>query len=353
MARGGDMKRAIVLLALTASSCGNPGGPDIPPIPSSPNPLAGYKIMTNPRASVPVGAVWIQLSGPNGAGAPADNLQVDDGVSSATFTANSNPSMVFAIANLFGLSASQAQNLSVTMTGVETTRVKDVFALGIPVGQNILYEALKVETMRFAFSRNIDASVELNFRARGAAIESNTAISGNRVVTIDSSNLFIAYRVMKMETLATDVRNVLVDGTANDMLLSASGYQISAEGRGLQACACAAGSLTSGCLAENPLRIRVTDPSGMTLNSDPPEKEISYFVPADYSRNYPLWSRFERELPTGTVYTVKYMTLALRPELQSLGDSCEVRFPPGGTGGRITEAYVELKPFAEASAPSW
>ena len=346
------MKKLLLLpVTLLFYSCAGriPSPPDI-----GGNPLAGYKSMSNPRSSVPVGAVWIQNSGPNGDSAESDNLQVDKGISSLSYTANSNPSLVLGLAEYFGLSANQTQDLVVTLKNIETTRVRDVFRLNVSPGQNILYEALKAESISFTIKSVAGANLGSNFEARGVPVTAKISGGNSTTVTIDGSGLYLAYRVMKFQHLDRTNHTILSDGEARDLRLLIPSYQVQADALGLHNCACDLALPEQTCIKDNPIKIAVTDPNGTAIGGTPPAKNVVHYIDADRNKTYPLWVRTEGELPTGTVFVARYMRLDLRPSIEDAGsgNSCMVRFPPIRAGS-ITEITYQMQPVPDPVATGW
>jgi hypothetical protein len=325
------------------------GCQSIEDVPTSPNPLVGYKVMDNPRSFVPVGAIWINNYGPNGIGVADENIEIVEGVDRYSFNSSTNAEATLSVARMVGLSSRNAKNIDVIIEGLQMYRVRDIFSLGVTSGQNVLYEAVKAKSIKIDLSGQLGADVRALLQAKG--IPYNVFVRGNNKesITIDSSNLFFAYRVVGFVYLDHSRFNVLVDGYANDIFFSANGYQMVADASSLDDCFCKKMRSSEDCFGE-PIYITITEPSGTSIGGIPSTKDVIHRPYLDWNKNYLLWTRTERELDTGTVFRTRYLSLDLRRSITVYpGPECMVQFSPGASGGGIIENFYELRTLASPS----
>lgn len=310
------------------------------------DPLTGYQIMDNPRSSVPLGAIWINNFGPNGNGIDATDIEQIRGIESYTYTSQINADMTAKLANMLGISGNIAKRVSLTLQGIEIYRVKDIFLSTAVAGENILYEAVKVQKITAESTSGGIAEISSQLQSKGIPFVIDIGGSGGQRASIDGSNLFIAFKVISFVQLDYGRNNVLIDGWATDFFMSTHGYQIKTDASSIHECACVQENEFRSCL-EQEIKLKITEPSGMSIGGIPSEMTIEHKPSKDWDKNYLLWKRTETELPSGTVYRVRYLSLDLRRHLslEKMPSECEVRVSPGASGGQIAEIYYELKPL--------
>lgn len=150
--------------------------------------------MKIPRADVPVGAVWQQGIGPNGAGAPPEALQLSAAPSVMTSNSQFKLGAELSILQWLGLTTSLAGTTKVNITDVQTLTVKDITALRVQPGNQVIYEAVKVGGFSVQTDSSSQAAMKAALEQRSLNVKAET---GNSLV-VSGSNLYVAYRVITL-----------------------------------------------------------------------------------------------------------------------------------------------------------
>lgn len=356
---------AALPLVLFLAACPTTPLPNIPI--NSGSVLADYKIMTNPRQNIPVGAPWLQNSGPNGTGAAPENIRVDAGISSMVFSSDQRASLEASLARFLSLNASQTDRLDVSYDDLAITRVEDIFQLAVSPDSQILYEGVSAKKMTFNFSGGMGGGADANFEARGLPIVADVSAGQNRTITVNGENLFLAYRVMEFKWLDSATSNILMDGTATNLtVIGASGTSVAADASQLHTCVCGtpSGSVMpaaqpTSCFDTAPIELDVT--VGTQISGRPISKKVSHRIGPDRDRKTMLSREQEKVLETGVVYKTKTIefdvpapTISKTPgaQIPYPSGSCELRFQPAPSGA-VVETLYEIRPVKTPVAPGW
>lgn len=156
-----------------------------------------YDALVTPRADVPIGALWIPGIGPSGNGAEG-NIAITKGVSSNTISSNVRKQIGLGLGKLFGLGGGRNTVKSVELADVEIHRVSDIGELKINAGQQFLLEAIKAGRITIVIDEASNATLNANAATQGIPITANLDLGNVRKVTLDGSNLFLAYQVASL-----------------------------------------------------------------------------------------------------------------------------------------------------------
>lgn len=350
---------ALALLTITTPAC-RKGTTDLYPAPKV---FEGYKLLSNPRANIPIGAVWFQDQGPNGNRAAAENIEIVDGATVVNFTQDQRRTLIANVARFIGLTGVQAKNVTVNLSDLKVVRVKDIFQMDVSTDGNILYEGISAGTMTFTHGRDLNLDLASEFTAKGIPVDAAVTTGNNRSVTVNGSNLFLAYRVLKVTTLDRSRFDVITDGSPERMTVSARGLEITADASAMKACDDMDSIET--CLAEAPIKLTIVDSRLTALNGSTASKEITVRIGQERNKRFYLSRQTEKELPDGTVFVNKYIQFDIpmpkvygpSPGIAGDGDSpaCEIliQFRPGATSGKVTEVYYQMKQLADPRATGW
>jgi hypothetical protein len=158
-----------------------------------------YAALTVPRADIPVGAEWIPGVGPNGDGA-SDNISVAAGMSASTINTTLHRKIAFGLGSLLGLDADSATDRTVGLEGIEIHRVKDIGKLRLAAGQQVLFEGIKAKRILVTVDKARSAQLQAAAQAKGIPITASIDAGSTRKITLDGSNLFLAYQVIALES---------------------------------------------------------------------------------------------------------------------------------------------------------
>lgn len=163
------------------------------------SPLTGYQVMTFPRTSIALGAKWLQDTGPNGVGTETANIDTAKGLSNVQITTSMKRALNFSIGTFLGLSGDRARSLDSKYTNLSIDRVKDVTKVaGLRSGERILYEAVKAGKIEIKGAKGTNAALKAAAEARGIPVALAMSSGNNSVLTLDGSDLYIAYKVMEV-----------------------------------------------------------------------------------------------------------------------------------------------------------
>lgn len=157
-----------------------------------------YTVMITPKADVPVGARWIPGVGPSGSRTD-DNVSISAGSAASKITSTTKRQMSLSVAQFFGFSDNSSQSIDVSLESLEVHRVIDLTKLKIKPGEQVLYEAIKAKKIVFRTDNINAAQLKANATARSIPIDAEASASGGSAITLDGSNLFLAYQVVQLK----------------------------------------------------------------------------------------------------------------------------------------------------------
>ncbi|WP_420137478.1 hypothetical protein [Sphingomonas sp.] len=159
--------------------------------------LTDYTLLTVPRSTLPIGARWIPNVGPSGSGA-TNNVTIARGSDSTRIDATTRRNLSLSLANLLGLGASSLDHTDVELSGVEIYRVDDLTKLNIRPGEQVLYEGIKAKSIKLRLNQVAADQVSANAAVHKIPVSLGGSSGSERAVTIDGSDLFIAYKVVEI-----------------------------------------------------------------------------------------------------------------------------------------------------------
>lgn len=211
----------------------NAGVPDFVPSPSGM--YEDFTSLEEPRAEVPVGALWIQGFGPHGAGASPDNLETIRGLSGLTLSRNLQLSLTLGLANFLRIDPGLRNQISARFSDLSIVRVKDVSKLTGPAGEPRIYEALRAATITVTTDSNMGLDVGGNIAASGLPVVSRGNAGRTRSFTIDAREMFIAFRVVTPQVVRTRPKEARINRAAATSLVLDT-YQVHIDASALNTC---------------------------------------------------------------------------------------------------------------------
>lgn len=100
------------------------------------------------------------------------------------------------IGTLLGLNASSATEQTVKLEGIEIHRVKDIGQLPLAAGQQVLFEGIKAKTISITVDKSKGAALKAAAEAKGIPISADVDAGNTRKISLDGSDLFLAYQVI-------------------------------------------------------------------------------------------------------------------------------------------------------------
>lgn len=164
-----------------------------------------YDALKQPRSAVPIGARWIERGGPTGAATATDNIEISTGVTTLQFSNTFKSNLKLSLFGLLGLSRDQARTINVNLSDIEIHRVRDVTKLaGLTAGQRFLAVAIKAKRITVSGNANTVRSIAaqatnvgLPVNQDGTTAQLNAGSTGSQTLTLDGSNLFVAYKLLE------------------------------------------------------------------------------------------------------------------------------------------------------------
>ncbi len=162
--------------------------------------------MNLPRSSVPVGALWNLATGPIGPGAETHQLTNSTSVSYLQLGADqqAKASMELGILNFLnaGGNGQLFTDARLSLENLSIVTLNSIDILKMNVGQHVLYEALKADNFKITIDKSklADAKLSLtNLFKNKVNFGAETTIDNKTTIDIGGTDLFLAYRVIKIE----------------------------------------------------------------------------------------------------------------------------------------------------------
>jgi hypothetical protein len=251
-------RKALLALTSVSVALASPGSamPDF--VPSPAGIYEDFTGLAEPKAELPLGALWVQGYGPTGEGAAADNLLTIKSLNNVTLDRNAQVNLFAGILNLVGVDPSYRSRVSIRLGNITIVRVKDLAQLSGPAGEPRLYEALKAGTVTITTENDLGLGVssrvlpDFPVTGRGDA-------GRRRSFSIDGSDLFIAYRVVTLTAPRGKEVEVPIRRIAGGAEAVFEPYRITMDSAQLDACLCGSSSpeQADACPAANPVHLSI------------------------------------------------------------------------------------------------
>lgn len=254
----GVLGAAALTLALS-QACASRGLTETPRL--APNPgdaYAGFAALDEPRAEIPVGALWVQGYGSHGAGAAPDNLETVRGVSALAIGRSMQLSLTLGLLRFLGVDPLLRDQMSVRFTDVSIVRVKDLSKLEGPTGEPRIVEALRAGSITVS----TDSSFSLNADGGGILDEIGTVGRANggrtRTFALEARDMFVAMRVVTPRVARSGEKEVKL-GRDSAAEADVEGYRIAVDASEVDQCVAAAADATAleTCSRGTPLIISI------------------------------------------------------------------------------------------------
>jgi hypothetical protein len=176
----------------------------------APNPrqaFEGFAAINPPRASVPVGALWIEKFGPTGPGALTDNLESERSLNVLTIDKNLQLALSIGLLDLIGINPKLRNHYVARFSDLSVIRVKDITKLDGPKGEPRIIEALKAGSIIISSDSGFSLNAQtVGFQQRNAS--GTTANDRARFYSIEARDMIIAIHVATPELVKSEVREL-------------------------------------------------------------------------------------------------------------------------------------------------
>lgn len=159
----------------------------------------GFYALSLPQSDIPIGAKWRPGIGPDGNGAPPSNLLTATAPTALNSTQTRQAGIQLGLAKFLGLSGDAADSTSVELSNLQVVRVRSLESTELSSGEAILYEGLKAGSIKVNYKANAAGEIEAAVEAQGLPITGRTAGGDTKTLTLDGSDLFIAYKVVRLD----------------------------------------------------------------------------------------------------------------------------------------------------------
>ncbi|MES2625266.1 MAG: hypothetical protein V4628_08300 [Pseudomonadota bacterium] len=251
----------------------------------------GYKALSLPRRSIPVGALWRQGIGPEGNGVAAEYRESTQSISRLNVDQQFSADLKVSIINYLNLGPAFTNSLNVDISNLVIDRVVSLDELKGSSGQEFLYEGLRAKDIKVSYSSQLDSAFKISAQSKGIPIILDGATNGQNNVTLDGSDLFIGYRVVRLEQGRVERRSKKLnfEGEA-----TVEPYQVNLDYRELASCMCnrEPGRRASQCLAQTPTYVNVVNYSRLTTSGGPFQRRFTLDGREQWPYQVPLGSEF-------------------------------------------------------------
>ncbi|PTQ94891.1 hypothetical protein C8P68_106101 [Mucilaginibacter yixingensis] len=167
--------------------------------------LAGFRFLSLPRRELPVGAVWNDVTGPNGAGASPQQLITVGSFSnlSSFITDTSKATLELGVLS-FLKSGGYFKSLttqSIELANLSIVGFNDLSLLKNNIGNDVIYEALKVDNIKLIIKKAnlVNAKTELSKLFNTVNFTGEYDKGADKEIVVSGLNLFIGYRIIKIQ----------------------------------------------------------------------------------------------------------------------------------------------------------
>lgn len=285
----------------------------------------GFKTMVLPRSEIPIGAIWTK-SGPMGKGANEDQLLSSNSYSefNSSKSQNLKTDLELKVKNFMDANIGMDFNnkLDVSIESVTVVQLNDIEILKNNIGNEILYEGIKTENITYTTIKENSAELKANLLKvfKNMTIIAETEIGNTIKITTHGENLFIAYRVVRLEqekTKEKKVKFVSQSSSGVSGMKFSSTYYCKSDNYSITLCPCEILSCVNikinenrdnknmilnnsekwlnNCLNDNKWEITIIDKNNIA-NGQPSEKTIRPKLPFDiWNKNFALSYRIKSE----------------------------------------------------------
>jgi hypothetical protein len=206
-------------------------------VPTGSDIFEGYEALAEPRADVPVGALWVQDFGPHGEGAAPDNLLNVRSLSGITMNRDMQIRLTLGLLKFLNVDPGIRSHMAARFTDITIVRVKDITKLAGPTGEPRIYEALRAATITVT----VDSDIGLDI---GNSLGSKIPVLGRgqsgrkRSLTLDGRDLFIAYRVVTPKVVTGKIVGNTIELKGGLGVAELGDYRVGIDASGANLCHC-------------------------------------------------------------------------------------------------------------------
>jgi len=335
------MRTLVLLSCLSLAACVGAGDAELRSLPL----FGGYRVMEIPKADVPLGARWIDGYGPAGEGVRPEDVVVESGIASLDSSNGRERSASLRIEPVASAASASRNSMAAELSEVAIHRVKDVAALGLRPGESWLYEAIKAGEVNVQVGQSGTGDVALGVRGFPLDVAAEADGASQRSVTVQGTNLFVAYRVIRAEPVRAKKERSRFVRVPNGFSAAAGGYTASIVG---QSCSCSAAE--AECNLPQLVVARSASPG---IGAE----ELRFSLSDQRRQSFALPPGSQRPARDGPYLDLTELVLELRKHQRpsagaDTGESClPGTLEPANL--EVTRTTVQLRHVTAPSAPDW
>jgi hypothetical protein len=306
------------------------------------NPLTNLSVMTLPQAEIPIGAEWIPGIGPNGTATTGDNITITKGLSASTLSSTTKNEIGVSLAAFLGLSGQESRELKADYTNLAVYRVKSISALkGIKAGQTVLMSGITADVIKVSAKRSLSAKISTAASAKGLPVNAVVDSGDTETLSIDGSNLFIAYSLVRINPAKP---TVIQKSFANKNSATIGNLRFVLDGENYISCAC--GKNAGACAKQTNVRVEVANLASPNLDGSLEMRTIEFNPIIDNEREFSLG-----EFRQGSRFTISRASFRYHPRKSLGGGICLIDFQKEFNLVRLTNIEYAMSPFVDKRAP--
>jgi hypothetical protein len=315
-------------------------------VPTGADIFEDYTALSEPRADVPVGALWVQDYGPFGEGAAADNLVTVRSVSGLSLNREQNLRLTLGLLSFLNIDPGLRSQMTARFSDITIVRVKEVAKLSGPPGEPRIYEALRAGTVTVTL--NNDLGTDLGTFGGVPLPATGRAQAGRkRSSSMEGRDLFIAYRVVTPRLVSARPEEVPLRLASKD--LGTGEYRLALGPDAFAACSCAGSSSeeTESCLDAAEVPLVLSRPNGSAAGQSVTTAKARNGVETNVALPVPVSDG------SGGVFTALTVKLSLHPSKRS-GEKGKCGISESGSSKAIITFNGErLEPVKSPRARGW
>lgn len=162
-----------------------------------------FVALPRPVHDLAVGALWIEGHGTYGAGAAPDNLETQAGISGVTIDNDLAASLSLGFLQYLDLDPTLQSKVTVRLNDVTLVRVKDMSALGEPVEQPRVYEALRAGSATITAMKDVGVAIEASASEHGLPVVGRGSSGRQSTFSIEAKDVYLAVRIATLQTVSS------------------------------------------------------------------------------------------------------------------------------------------------------
>ncbi len=181
------------------------------------DPFEDYAILSVPREKIPIGAQWIQGIGP----AESDNVNIDltnkKSLSTLNLSQEFKNKLNLALFDFIGIDEGYQKKIKLDIQKMSVVRPKNINDLVFTPGKSYVFEGIMIENFSMNYDKNLGVDLEAKIETKLGSVDVNTDLSSNKIISVKAENIFLAYRVIKINEVINEKKESRTASTNDNM----------------------------------------------------------------------------------------------------------------------------------------